>query len=635
VPGGYVDGILRIDLGRMRTAVEKPAENVLEDFIGGEGLGIKYLYDEVPPGADPLGPDNRLIFMTGPVTGSLAPTSGRHCVVTKSPLTGCQACSHAGGFWGTMLKLAGYDGIIVQGQSKTPVYAFIDDGEVQLLDAGGLWGRDVFQTDALIKDELNDRKISVASIGPAGEHLVKYASIQNDRQRAAERGGAGAVMGAMRLKAIAVRGTKSFRAADPAAYFGSMNELLRRCDENIISGELFPKYGNSALVDYMDRHAALPTRNGQSGTFGQARDISGRRMAETMLTRTRGCYCCTIRCTRLIDIPHGPYYGTRGKGPDYHATVAFGSQCGNSSLEAIARASLWCDQYGLDKATTGNVIAWAMELFERGIIGRLDTRGIDLAFGNHEAMVAMIPKIATRMEFGATLADGIEEAARKIGNGAGQYVMAAKNLNLPDVEARGSKATGLGYAVDNRGGDDLRPFAPATECMGFRSKELGMPEHYDPLSEAGKAAWLVPAQNYAVAVNSLVCCMFTIIGYSVEPSQYARHLAAITGFDYDKDRLMLAGERIWNLQRAFNAREGFARADDRLPQRLTAEPAPAGASKGTVVYLDEMLDEYYRLRGWDPVLGWPTAGKLGSLGLGYVVGDLEKARGSLPGEAAA
>jgi aldehyde:ferredoxin oxidoreductase len=385
----------------------------------------------------------------------------------------------------------------------------------------------------------------------------------------------------------------------------------------------------------MNQHGVLPTRNGQQGTFDGAHDLSGQKMAETMLTRTRGCYCCTIHCTRLINIPHGPYFGTKGKGPDYDSMIAFGSQCGNSNMEAAARANMLCDQYGLDTVTTGATIAWAMELYERGIIDKNDTRGLDLSFGSHEAMVALVPKIATRMEFGAILADGIAEAAKKIGKGAEKYLLEVKDLDLPGIDVRGSKGMALGYAVDNRGGDNLRPFAAATECLGFRSKELGMPESFDPLAEAGKADWLVPAQNYSVAVNSLVCCMFTIIGYAVEPGPYARQLAAITGFDYDGPALLKAGERIWNLQRAFNAREGFTRKQDRLPRRLTAEPEPSGPAKGSTVHLGPMLDDYYRSRGWDPELGWPTAEKLRSLGLGYVISDLEKARGGAAEKAAA
>ncbi|CAJ37975.1 aldehyde ferredoxin oxidoreductase family protein [Methanocella arvoryzae] len=625
MPGGYTGKLLRVDLTRGRFTIEKPDEATLRDYIGGEGLGIKYLYDEVPAACDPLGPDNRLIFMTGPVTGSLAPTSGRHCVTTKSPLTGCQVTSHAGGYWGTQLKLAGYDGIIVQGQSEAPVYLFIDDGEPQLYDAGNLWGRDVFQTDLLVKEELYDKKVSVTAIGPAGENLVRYASIQNDHQRSAARGGTGAVMGSKKLKAIAVRGTQSFYAADPDAYKASMDELLDSTYNNVISGSLLPKNGVTGIMDMVNKHGVLPTRNHQSGTFEHAHDISGQKMSGTMLTRTRGCYCCNIYCTRLINVPYGPYHGLRGKGPDYDATVAFGSQCGNGNLEAAAQANLWCDQYGLDAVTTGETIAWAMELYERGIIDRHDTRGLDLRFGNHEAMVAMVPKIATRMEFGAVLADGLAEAAKKIGKGSEQYVMAVKNMDLPGFEARGSKAMGLQYAVDNRGGDNLRPFGVMTECFGFRSKELNMPEQYDPLSEANKTQWLIPAQNYSVAVNSLICCMFTIIGYSVEPSQYARQLSAITGFSYDTDRLLLAGERIWNLQRAFNVREGFTRKDDRLPDRLTTEPAPSGPAAGSTVHLDPMLDAYYEARGWDRS-GIPTMEKLRSLGLEHVSRDLNRAR---------
>jgi len=623
--GGYTGKVLRLDLDGLDFRTETPRDEDLERFIGGEGLGIKYLYDEVPPHTDALGNENRLIFMTGPMTGSLAPTSGRHCVVTKSPLTGLQTTAHAGGYWGAELKFAGYDGIIVEGQSEKPVYVFVDDGEVNFYKADALWGRDTIQTDVLIKRQLGDDQLKITYIGPGGENLVRYASVMNDQQRSASRGGPGAVMGSKRLKAIAVRGTGGFRAAKPGQYFRSMNELLDTCYDHPVTGSLFPSYGVTGIIPSMNEKGALPTRNHYAGSFDGADKISGQEMARTILTKTRGCFCCTIHCTRVIDIPYGPYYGTRGKGPDYDSMVAFGSQCGNDNLEAAARANLWCDQYGLDTVSTGATIAWAMELYERGIIDDGDTRGVRLRWGDHEAMTSMIPKIATRSEFGAVLADGLDEAARRIGRGSEKYAQGVKNLDLPGIEARGSKGMALGYATDNRGGDNLRPFAAAAECLGFRSGELGMPDSFDALSEADKVRWMVPCQNYSVAVNSLVVCMFTIIAFTVEPGQYARHLTALTGTTYDKDKLLEAGERIWNLQRAFNAREGFSRKDDRLPRRLTSEPLPGGPGKGSVVNLEKMLDEYYEARGWDKATGWPTREKLASLGLDFVAKDLEKA----------
>ena len=627
--GGYTGKILRLDLGSLDYSLEKPDGDTLEKFIGGEGLGIKYLYDEVPPGSNSLGPDNTLIFMTGPMTGTLAPTSGRHCVVTRSPLTGCQVASHAGGYWGSELKFAGYDGIIVEGQSDRPIYIFIDDDDVYFYDAAGLWGRDVIQTDILIKEQLGDNELKIAYIGPAGENLVKYASILNDQQRSASRGGTGAVMGSKRLKAIAVRGTQDVKASDPARYFASMNELLDTCYDHYVTGRLFPAYGVTGIMGMMNENGALPSKNHYTGNFSGAGDISGQKMAETMLKKTRGCFCCTIHCTRVIDIEYGPYHGTRGKGPDYEAAVAFGSQCGNSNLEAIAKANIWCDQYGLDAVSTGNTIAWAMELYEHGIITDEDTHGIHLSFGDHEAMTSMIPKIATRSEFGAILAEGPEAAAMRIGRGAEKYLQTCKSLPLPGIEARGSKGMALGYATDNRGGDDLRPFASMAECFGFRSNELNMPDSFDPLSESDKVSWMVPCQNYFAAVNSLVVCMFTVIAFTVEPGQYARHLSALTGITYDKDKLLEAGERTWNLQRAFNAREGFSRRDDRLPPRLTSDPLPNGPDKGSVVNLDPMLDDYYETRGWDKATGWPSAQKLEALGLGYVAKDLEKIEPSI------
>ena len=626
--GGYTGKILRLDLNRLDYSLEKPDGDTLEKFIGGEGMGIKYLYERVSPGADALGPENPLIFMTGPMTGTLAPASGRHCVVTKSPLTGCQVSSHAGGYWGSELKFAGYDGIIVEGQSDKPVYVFIDDDDVHFYDAKGLWGKDVIQTDNLIKEQLGDSELKAAYIGPAGENLIKYASILNDQQRSASRGGTGAVMGSKRLKAIVVRGTHDINAADPAKYFASMNELLNTCYDHYITGSLFPAYGITGIMGRMNEAGVLPTMNHYTGNFSKADDISGQKMAETMLKKTRGCFCCTIHCTRVIDIKYGPYHGTRGKGPDYEAAVAFGSQCGNGNLEAIAKANLLCDQYGLDPVSTGDAIAWAMELYEHGIITDDDTHGVHLSFGDHEAMTSMIPKIATRAEFGAVLAEGPEEAARKIGRGSEKYLQTVKGLPLPGIEARGSKGAALGYATDNRGGDDLRPFASMAECLGYRSKELGMPDKFDPLSELDKVRWMVPCQNYFTAVNSLVVCMFTAIAFTVEPSQYARHLTALTGIEYDQYKLMEAGERAWNLQRAFNAREGFSRADDRLPYRLTSELLPNGPNRGSVVHIEQMLDDYYAAREWNKDTGWPTRRKLEALGLGYVAKDLEKPKQS-------
>ncbi|HTX44047.1 MAG TPA: aldehyde ferredoxin oxidoreductase family protein [Methanocella sp.] len=627
--GGYAGRLLRLDLDDLSYRTEKPLDGDLERFIGGEGLGIKYLYDEVPPHADALGPENRLIFMTGPMTGTLAPTSGRHCVVTKSALTGLQTTAHAGGYWGSELKFAGYDGIIVEGRSERPVYVFVDDGEVNFYDADGLWGRDTIETDVLIKKQLGDGQLKITYIGPGGENLVKYASIMNDQQRSASRGGPGAVMGSKRLKAIAVRGTRDFKAAHPGLYFRSMNELLETCYGHVVTGSLFPAYGVTGIIPSMNEKGALPTKNHYTGNFAGADKISGQAMAKTILTKTRGCFCCTIHCTRIIDVPYGPYEGTRGKGPDYDSMVAFGSQCGNDNLEAAATANLWCDRYGLDTVSTGATIAWAMELYERGLIDNVDTHGVKLNWGNHEAMTAMVPKIATRAEFGAVLAEGLEEAAKRIGRGSEKYIQGVKNLDLPGIEARGSKGMALGYATDNRGGDNLRPFAAAAECLGFRSKELGMPDNFDAVSEAGKARWMVPCQNYAVAVNSLVVCMFTVIAFTVEPGQYARHLTALTGTNYTGDKLLEVGERIWNLQRAFNAREGFSRKDDRLPRRLTSEPLPNGPDQGSVVHLERMLDEYYEARGWDKATGWPTREKLVALGLDYVAKDLDNTKAQM------
>jgi len=603
MPGGYMGKFLRVNLTDGTIKEEKISDEVLKMFIGGRGLGVKILYDELKPGVDPLSPENKIVILTGPLTGTAAPSSGRWCSVTKSPLTGTIHDSHSGGYFGPELKFAGFDGIIIEGVSEKPVYLWIHDGEAELRDASHLWGKDTHDTTDMICKELGDEKIKVACIGPAGENLVKIAGIINDKHRAAGRGGHGAVFGSKKLKAIAVRGTQRVPITSEEAFREAARRALDKIKESAVTSQSLPAYGTAVLVNIINEQGLFPTRNFQTGVFPTATRISGETMAETILVKKKPCWGCPIACGRVTKVPPWSPYSGEGEGPEYETIWAFGAQCGVDNLEAIAKANYLCNELGLDTISMGHVIGTAMELYEKGYIKPEQTRGVDLKFGNVEAVVELTWRTAYRSGLGDDLAEGSKRLAEKYG--APELSMDVKGQELPAYDPRGAQGHGLGYATSNRGGCHLRAYMISAEI-------LGIPEKLDPLTTEGKAKWVITFQDLFATCDSLVLCKFVTFAFGAE--EFADMLSAATGWNLTADDVMKIGERIYNLERAFNIREGFkGREEDTLPKRLLEEPMPEGPVKGYVVKLNEMLDEYYSLRGWKD--GVPTKDKLRELGL--------------------
>jgi len=590
-------------------------------FVGGNGFAAKWLFDELKPGIDPLSPDNILIFATGPLTGTAFPCSGRWAAYAKSPLTtAIWGEAHSGGTWGPELKYAGFDAIIITGRAEKPVYIWIDDGQVEIRDATHIWGKDVFDTDEMLKEEIGDETVKAIYIGPAGEKLVRLACIMDSLYRAAGRCGLGAVMGSKNLKAIVCRGCQDIVVEKPDEFLSVVDELTNRMKENPITGEALPMYGTDVLTNIINTAGGLPTYNFQQGWHPDAWLNSGEHMRNTILVKNRGCRFCWIRCARFCAITAGPYAGVVGEGPEYETVWAFGSNCGVFRLDAIHAANMLCNRYGLDTISTGNIIGWAMELYERGILTKEDTDGLELNFGNHEAMVELVERIALRKgKFADLLAEGWLRAAEKIGKGSERLIMAVKGLGLPAYGPRAFWGHALAYATSIRGGCHLRAYMIAPEV-------LGVPKKMDPLTTEGKAEMCKFLQDYFAFVDSAIVCKF--VTFALTPDDFARAMSACTGWDWTADEVLKAGERIYNLERMIQCREGVGRKDDTLPDRFLKEPAPVGPAKGKVVPLKEMLDEYYRLRGWDVETGIPLPTTLRRLGLEEAAKVAEKLLGA-------
>jgi len=596
----YAGTILRVDLTRQRIRREPIDPETARRFIGGRGLASKLLYDEINPRLDPLGPANKLILATGPLTGTSAVCGGRFMAVTKGPLTGAIACSNAGGNFGPELKFAGYDMIVLEGAAKRPTILVIDDETVELRPAGKLWGKNTHQTEDLLHEQLGE-DFKCVSIGPAGERLVRFACIVNDKNRAAGRSGVGAVMGAKKLKAVAVRGTGGVSPADPAAFRAACLDALAKLKAGPVTGEGLPRYGTASLVNVINEHGLFPTRNFQQGQFESAEAISGETIAARILLRPRACVACPIACGRVTAVRDGKYAGT-GEGPEYETIWALGANVGVSDLAAATKANYICNELGMDTISAGVTIACAMELFEKGAISQKQA-GCKLTFGNAAALVDLMTKIGYRRGFGDVLAEGAARVARKFGQPG--LFMGVKGQEFPAYDPRGAVGMGLQYATSNRGACHVRGYMIAPEI-------LGIPTKMDPYTPKDKAAMDIAFQNTVAALDSSGLCLF--ITFTIGAAELLAMLTSATGFDYDMDELLAAGERIWNLERLFNLRAGFTHKDDTLPKRMLREPMPAGPAKGQTVPLEKMLPEYYRLRGWD-AQGRPTRKKLAALGL--------------------
>ena len=595
---GWIGKILRVNLSDGTIRKEALKIDDMHNFIGARGLGTKIFYDEVDPLVDPLSPINKIIFMTGPLTGTLATSGGRYNVITKGVLNGTIAASNSGGTFGPELKYAGYDGIIFEGKADKPVYLWINNNTVELRSAEDLWGKTVPETTDMIKD-ITDDDAKIACIGPAGEKLVKFACIMNEYNRAAGRSGVGAVMGSKNLKAVAVRGTQGIKVADVPGFMNAINDARGKLKAHPVTGAGLAAYGTNVLVNILNEHGTLPVKNySEASVFAHAEKISGEYQAEHNLVRNKGCFGCSIGCGRVTK-NHGKYKGI-GEGPEYEATWGFGADMGVDDFEAICQANFLCNEFGLDSITMATTLACATEMTEKGIIPRDKS---DLGWGNADAMVDKIRKTAYREGFGDELAEGSYRMAELYGHP--EFSMSVKKQEIPAYDPRGQQGTGLNYATSNRGGCHVRGYMTAPEV-------LGIPVKADPDSTEGMPELLKIFQDLTAVVDSAGLCLFITFGIGL--SEIAEQYRTATGIDISDEDLLKAGDRIWNLERLFNLKAGFTKADDTLPSRLLNEPMKGGPHQGNVNRLDIMLPLYYAGRGWDEN-GVPTAGKLAELGL--------------------
>ena len=616
---GLMGKILRVNLTEGKISEEEIPEEMAIRFLGGRGLASRYLFDETIPGIDAFGPDNKLIFMTGLLTGTPSPSASRYSVVTKSPLTNIWTQSSSGGRWGVDLKHSGFDGIIFEGSSERPVCLVIDDGKAELRDATDIWGKNICETTQLLKGTLGER-FNVAGIGLAGENLVKYAAIINDLHRAAGRCGVGAVMGSKRLKAIAVRGTQKIEIADREVFQKVARKQFELLDESILSAGL-KAYGTNLVLDMVNVCGGLPTRNWQTGVCSYSEEVNGEALSEKILVKYTGCFACPIECGRDSEIRNGPYAGHKGEGPEYETVGTFGPMCDVSDLEAIAMAGYLCNDYGLDTISCGSTIAFTMECFEKGILTKKDTGGMEIQFGDSETMIALVQKIAKREGIGDFLAEGTRIMAQKLGQGSERFAMHVKGLELPCYDSRAAKITGLAYATANRGGDHITAYVEGPTFLASPFLVIEDSEIEDPLRENPEEAKVVKDLEDALTVfDAAGCCKF--MGLSLDAKERSDIIKAITGWEFGVEEFRKTGERIYNLERAFNVREGLTRTDDTLPKRLLEEPLPEGPAKGHINDLDSLLGPYYEFRDWDITTGRPSKEKLRELGLEDVISKI-------------
>jgi len=614
---GWTGTILRVDLTTGKVTREATDPKVARDYLGARGLGGYIVRSEVDPKTDPLAPENKLVFATGPLTGTFAPSAGRFDVVTKGALNDTLAASNSGGAFGPELKFAGYDALVVEGRADKPVYLWIKDDAVEIRDAGAVWGKDTADTTDLVRAE-TDEDAKVACIGPAGERLAPLANVMNEMHRAAGRTGVGAVMGAKNLKAVAVVGSGAVQVADPAGFKAAVLKARGMIQAHPVGGAGLKAYGTDVLVNILNQLGALPTRNWQDGYFPTADKIGGESLAAHQLVRPKGCFSCIISCGRVTKVDDPAYKGF-GEGPEYETAWAFGADCGVDDLDAVTKANYLCNEYGLDTISTGSTIACAMELFERGVITAKDTDGVQLTFGNAAAMVEMTRKAGEGEGFGAKIAQGSYRLAESYGHP--ELSMTCKKQEMPAYDPRGIQGIGLNYATSNRGGCHVRGYTIAVEVLANGAE-------MDPLVTEGKPSLDITFQDLTAALDSAGACLFSTFGIS--GVELAEMLSAATGVAYSLDDFMKVGARIWNQERLWNLDVGFTSADDTLPARLFEEPIKTGPSKGLVSHVGDMLPEYYGLRGWDEN-GVPTKAKLKELGLERRAGRARTA----PREAAA
>ena len=598
--------VLRVNLTAGTCAGEDLNMDWAKSFLGQRGLATKYMMEESDPAADPLSPGNNLIFATGPLTGTPASTGGRYSVITKGALTGAIACSNSGGHFGAELKHAGWDMVIFEGRSKKPVYLFIDNDDAQLLDASGLWGKSVWETEPAIQALHQDPEIKIASIGVAGEKMNRYACVVNDLDRAAGRSGVGAVMGSKQVKAIAVRGSKGVKVNDMAGFLAAAAISNKRITEG---GKGMARSGTMPMMDVTNTYGSIPTRNNREVQFDGIDTVNVKAMkrprksdGKANLKTNKACYACTIGCGRVsqMDPEHFSITGrekgfpTVSGGLEYESGYSLGPMVGIVDIEAATYANYVCNEQGMDPISFGATLSAAMELFETGVISEKETGGIKLNFGSAEALVKMVELTGRNEGFGQELALGSKLLCEKYGHP--EFSMAIKGQEIPGYDGRAMQGMGLAYATSNRGACHLRA-SPYGDDF----------EHIRP---DGKAKIVVDTQDDTGAIDSAGICQFP----EYELEEISDLLSNACDGDWSAEYLHLVGERIWNLERQFNLAAGLTSADDTLLERMLKEPAPSGAGKDRVCELDKMLPEYYSLRGWDKN-GVPTAKTLSRLSL--------------------
>ncbi len=608
---GYMSKVLRVDLTAGTFSIQTFGDEVLRKYIGGSGLGTKILYDETDQYTDPLGPENRLIFMTGPIVGTRALNSGRYHVVTKSPLTGIFGESSSGGTFGPELKFAGFDGIVFMGISPAPVYLWIENGKPELKDASHLWGSDTYEVDEKLKSELG-KDIVTCSIGPAGERLVRIASIMNDGTdaRAAGRCGVGAVMGSKKLKAIAVRGSQKPPTADEQALINS----VKKWGPVIVKSTGWAKIGTSNGIEGAEAIGNLPVKNWSQGNFPGVKTINGYYMADTILTKRYYCEKCVMGCGRTVEVKQGKYKSTEGGGPEYETIGHMGSNCLIDNIDAIALANELCNRYGIDTISTGAAVAFAMEAYERGLITKEMAGGLEIKWGDPDVLIALVKKIASREDIGYLLGEGTRAAAKTLGGVAEEFAVHVKGLEFPAHDPRNAVGTGLQFATSARGACHLSSFTHDFE-IGCTFPELGYDKSPNRWEINGKGEFIAKFQNVMGMFDSLTHCKFLVYGLGDSIIKTMLDwVNAVTGWDMTFDEFMLTGERIFNLKRLYNVKHGISRKDDTLPPRILTHKRGTGGAAENLPFLGAMLSDYYQYRGWDE-FGIPTKATLERLGL--------------------
>ena len=609
--------ILRVNLSAGTVKPEPLNMDWARQYLGSRGLGTKYLVSEIDPQVDPLSPDNKIIWATGPLTGTMASTGGRYTVITKGPLTGAIACSNSGGYWGAELKMAGWDMVIFEGKSPKPVYLYINDDVAELRDAADIWGKSVWETEEHLKTTLQDPLTRISGIGRAGENQVLFAAVVNDLHRAAGRSGVGAVMGSKNLKAIAVRGTKGVgNIRDPKAFMAETFARKKILHDNAVTGQGLPTYGTQVLMNVINEVGALPTRNHRDVQFEGAKDISAEAMAtprasdgKKHLVTNQACFGCTIACGRIskIDETHftvvnkPQYWGASG-GLEYEAAWALGAANGVNDLECLQYVNLLCNEQGIDPISFGATVGAVMELYEMGVLTR-EQIGIEAPFGSAKALAFLAEETIHGRGFGKEVGQGSKRLCTKYGHP--DLSMSSKGQEFPAYDGRAIQGIGLAYATSNRGGCHLRGYTIASEI-------LGIPVKTEPTATEGKPELVKAFQDATAAFDSAGVCIFTTFAWSLP--DLAPQLQAACDEGFTVPELEKIGERIWNMEREFNNAAGFTKADDSLPKRLLTEAAKSGGSKGQVNHLAEMLPKYYAARGWDSE-GRPTAETKARLGL--------------------